>query len=175
MRGFRLGVSLALALGCAHAHAQDAVPGQTSAACGAFDWPLRQEQAWFLAPGLPKIASGGSLPVDAPGASLDLEPFAEAHLPNPPTRAPKPDTFAGVLRVSAPIKPGQYQITLSDEGWIDVVQEGGGPRNPTAHTGKRGCPGLRKSLRYQLGSKPFSVTISNVGSAAIKIAVAPVE
>lgn len=166
MRGPALGLLLALA--CLSARAED------GDACR-FDWPLQRERAWFEAAALPKVESGGTLPADAPGAMLALRPAAEAALPERPTREPKPGTFAGFLRVAAPTMPGLYQITLSDEGWLDVSQEGEGPRRPLAHTGRRTCPGLRKSLRFQLASKPVAITVSNATAATIKIAIAPAE
>ena len=172
MRAARAGLALVL-LGSG-ALAEGPAPAGM-AGCEGFDWSLSREQAWFAAPGLPELASGAALPAGSPAAVLRLKPHADAKLPVPPTRTPKPDSFAGVLTVDAPATPGRYQITLSDEGWIDVNQEGEGPRKPAAHTGKRTCPGLRKSLRYELAAKPFSITISNATADAIRIAVAPAE
>lgn len=164
-----LRLGLALALAGTPAAAQD----HAQAACAGFSWSLTREQAWFQAPSLPKLDSGATLPPDAPSAVLRLKPAAQAELPTAPTREPKPGTYAGFVRIAAPAMAGVYQITLSDEGWLDVIQEGEGPRSPSAHTGKRGCPDLRKSLRFQLGSKPIVVAISNASTETIRFAFAP--
>ena len=145
------------------------------AACAVFDWSLRREQAWFAAPGLPALASGATLSPDLPGAVLSLKPQAEAGLPFPPSREPKPGTYGGVLNVPAPVTPGLYQITLSDSAWVDVSQDGRTTRNPVATTMRPGCPGLSKSLRFQFGATPIIIAVSGAKSDTIRIAVAPVD
>lgn len=159
--------------------AQDAAPPPAAqsipAACTAFDWPLLREMAWFDAPGLARVQSGDTVPGAMPGAVLALKPVDAIAFPVPPSRKPSPGSFGGVLTVPAPTAPGLYQITLSDEAWIDVSQDGQTTRKPTAHTGKRDCPGLRKSLRYQLGTQPVTIEISNARAESIKIAIAPAE
>lgn len=170
---FLLGLALAIPGGAVFA--QEATPKQPPADACRFNWSLSNEQAWFLAPSLPALDSGATLPAESPGALLRLKPVAEANLPAPPSRAPKPGTYAGVMTIPAPIKPGVYQVTLSDDGWLDVTQKGESQRQPLAHTGRRECPGLRKSLRYQLSTDPITVTVSNAAADTIKIAIAPVE
>jgi hypothetical protein len=98
-------------------------------------------------------------------------PFADAKLPMAPERAPKsPTSFAGFLQVPALAKAGTYKITLSSEGWIDVVQDGhlvkGGP-----FSGATGCEGVRKSVKFDLAAAPFVVQLSGVPVNSIKIAI----
>jgi len=144
-------------------------------ACTGFDWPLLREQAWFAAPGLPRVASGGALPAGMPGAFLGLKPQAEVAPPFPPTREAKPGTYGGVLTVPAPVTPGVYQVTLSAGAWIDVSQDGTTPRPSLAHTMRPGCRGLAKSVRFQLGAAPITIVISGAKADTIRIAVAPAE
>lgn len=146
-----------------------------SAACTGFDWALLREQAWFAAPGLPQVASGGTLPVGMPGALLGLKPQAEVAPPFPPSREAKPGTYGGVLTVPAPVTPGLYQVTLSDRAWIDVSQDGKTPRSPVAHTMRPGCAVLAKSVRFQLGAVPITIVVSGAEADTIRIAVAPAE
>ncbi|GEP00270.1 hypothetical protein [Methylobacterium haplocladii] len=167
-------IALLLALLCGTAQAQDAAKSEAEL-CASFDWPLAREAAWFSAPDLPVLASGSSLPADRPAASLTLKPSTEAGLPLAPSRAPKPGTFAGFVRLAAPAAPGQVQVTLSGEGWIDVAEAGGAVLKPGAHSGRKGCGSLRKSVRFSVGAKPLVVSVSNATVETIRIAVTPVD
>ena len=162
-------LGIALLGGIAGAQAQTADP------CSGFDWSIGREQAWFLAPGLPHLASGATLPAEMPGAILDLSAEAQAGLPIPPSREPAPDTRGGMLRIPAPVMPGLYQITLSVSAWIDVSQDGATIRAPLATTMRPGCDGVVKSLRFQLGTQPVLILVSGAKADTIKIAVAPAE
>lgn len=150
---------------------QDADP----AACTTFDWPILREQAWFEAPSLPRLDSGATLSAEMPGAVLALKPVAGADLPLTPSREPKPGTFGGSLRIPPVVTPGLYQVTLSDNAWIDVSQDGATTRKPVASTMRPGCPGVSKSVRFQFGTTPILVVVSGAKSDSIKIAVAPAE
>ena len=144
-------------------------------ACASFDWPLARELAWFSAPDLPSATSGSTLPVDRPAVLLALKPVAEADLPQAPSRKPKPESFAGYVRVAAPAAPAEIQVTLSGEAWIDVAPEGGAELKPSAHSGRKGCATLRKSVRFKVDAKPLVVSVSNSPSETVRIAVTPVE
>jgi hypothetical protein len=158
------------------ARSAEAAPGSGDpAACAGFDWSLLREQAWFAAPGLPQVASGGSLPEGMPGALLGLRPQAEVAPPFPPSREAKPGTYGGVLTVPAPVTPGLYQVTLSDGAWIDVSQDGTTPRPPVAHTMRPGCRSVAKSVRFQLGTTPITIVVSGAKADTIRIAVSPAE
>ncbi len=166
----RIGTVLLLALGVP-ASAQAPAP----AACTGFAWPLLREQAWFSASSLPRLESGATLSATMPGALLALKPTDAADLPFPPSRSPAPGTYAGVLRLEAPMMPGAYQVTLSDRAWIDVSQDGKTTRPSGAHTQQPGCPDIAKSVRFQLGTAPVTVVVSGAKAEALKIAVAPAE
>lgn len=158
------------------ARSAEAVPESTDPAiCTGFDWPLLREQAWFAAPNLPRLESGGALSAGMPGAVLKLKPQADLVPPFQPTREPKPGTYGGILTVPAPVTPGLYQVTLSAKAWVDVSQDGTTPRPPLAHTAQHGCRGLAKSVRFQLGTAPLVVVVSGARADTIRIAVAPAE
>ncbi len=70
----------------------------------------------------------------------------------PSARPKKPDTFGGVLEIDA-VEPGLYQITLSDDAWIDVIQNDAFVKS-AAHSGRRDCADVHKSVRFQLGQGP---------------------
>jgi hypothetical protein len=145
---------------------------QEPVGCDKFKWPLDKERATLTGADLPKVASGDRVTWPIPfGMSVVLVPFADAKLPTPPERAPKsPTSFAGFVQVRAPAKPGSYKVTLSAEGWIDVVQSGQIAKS-TAFSGALGCEGIRKSVKFDLTAQPFTVELSNVPSNAIGIAI----
>jgi hypothetical protein len=121
-----------------------------------------------------KTVSGGEMqkPLDA-AVMVKLEPFADAHLPSTPSRAPKsPNTYAGFVRVSALQKPATYRITLSQGAWIDVVQDGQEVKS-SASSGATGCDGVRKSVKFELDAAPFIIEISGTTADAIAIVVTP--
>ena len=153
-----------------------AAPGApVPSACTDFTWSLMREDTWFAASGLARVASGDTVQPDMPGASLALRPGSEVAFPVAPSKVPPPGSYGGILRFPAPIKPGIYQVTLSDEAWIDVSQDGETTRPPVDHTVNRDCPTLRKSLRYQFGTAPVLIEISGAKRDTIKIAIAPVD
>jgi hypothetical protein len=140
--------------------------------CDKFKWPLDKERATLTGTDLPKVASGGRMNWPLPVATMiTLVPFAEAKLPFAPERAPKSDdSFAGFVEVSAPAKAGIYKVTLSSDGWMDVIQ-GGRPVRSVAFTGATGCTGVRKSLKFELTSAPFIVQLSGIEANTIGIAI----
>ncbi|MER2265666.1 hypothetical protein [Methylobacterium oxalidis] len=171
---FGLSLLAALSVTVSAARAQgEAAP--IPPACTAFDWSLMRELAWFSAPGLGEVASGATVAADMPGAVLKLRPDAEVEFPVPPSKEPAPGTYGGILRFPALTTPGLYQVTLSEDAWIDVSQDGKTARPPTAFTVKRDCPTIRKSVRYQFGTTPILIEVSGAKRDAIKIAIAPAE
>jgi hypothetical protein len=140
--------------------------------CDKFTWPLDKERAMLTSAGTVTVASGMKLALPLPVAvTVGLSPFADAKLPMPPERAPKQtNSFAGFISVPAPPQAGVYKITLSSEGWIDVVQDGhflkSGP-----HTGAVGCAGIRKSVKFDLAAAPFVVQLSSVPANTIGVAI----
>ena len=71
-------------------------------------------------------------------------------------------------------KAGLYQITASAEGWIDVIQDGKALAS-SAHSGRRDCPDVRKSVRFDLQTGAVTIQFSGVDSKFIKLAILPAE
>ena len=82
--------------------------------------------------------------------------------------------MAGMVRLPALAKPGIYQITLSDDAWIDVIQSGRYARS-VGSTGRGDCPGVRKSVRLDLDASPVVLQVSGVSPDAITITIGAVE
>jgi hypothetical protein len=61
-------------------------------------------------------------------------------------------------------------VTLSEEAWIDVVQDGRYARS-VGSSRRSDCPGLRKSVRFQLGAAPFVLQLSGADSDSVAVAI----
>jgi hypothetical protein len=181
MRGAFL--ALAIFLGACAAHAQDMSAKDEpkkgmSGGCESFKWPLDKERAAFDDAALEKVASGaarGALKEQA--FALALVPVVDVAYTLPPAKKKKDAgaaAFGGMLAFAAPEKPGIYQVTLSGEGWIDLVQNGAA-LDSADHSGAKNCPGLRKSVRFNVGAAPVALQVSGVPGDSIKVAIRPVE
>ena len=150
---------------------------EDAAGCKALAWPLDQERTAFAGDKLEAVVSGA-----ARGAwkeqvfTLKLAPQESVTFKVPPggKHPPKGKVFGGTLSFDAPEQAELYYVTLSSEGWIDVVQNGGGIRSD-AHTSAKECPGLRKSVRFPVGAFPIVLQVSGVPSDTIKIGIRPAQ
>jgi len=161
----RFGIAIAvLAVLLGSARAEDG--------CDKFAWPLAHERALFAATGKPSVKAGetfAAIPKDA--FVLRLQAGADAAFAMPPERKPKSEKwFGGTVRLPALDKPGIYQVTLSEEAWIDVVQDGRYARS-VGSSARSDCPGLRKSVRFQLGAAPFVLQFSGAASDSVAVAI----
>ncbi|MCC7252297.1 hypothetical protein [Hyphomicrobium sp.] len=168
----RLLIALAI-LGALHATPTRAAGGK---GCDGFLWPLATELSWMKAADSAEVASGATLkaPPSDKAIELKLVPAAEATLPATPTSTPKPEdasAFGGVVNVEA-LEAGHYQVTLSGDGWIDVVQNDTA-LEATGHTGSKDCDGIRKSVRFEIGPGPFALQVSGARKEHIRIAIRP--
>jgi len=147
-------------------------PAAADDGCGKFAWSLAREQALFAAADKPNVKAGETLATIPKSAFiLHLQPGADAAFAMPPKRKSKSERwFGGMLRLPALDKPGIYQVTLSEEAWIDVVQDGRYARS-VGSTGRSDCPTLRKSVRLDLGATPFVLQLSGVTSGSVVIAI----
>ncbi len=145
---------------------------QEPVGCDKFKWPLDKERATLNGTDLPKVVSGGRVTWPIPWATIvALVPFADAKLPVAPERAPKsPTSFAGFVQIAAPARAGTYKITLSSEGWIDVIQDGHAVKS-VAFSGATGCDSVRKSVKFDLAAQPLTLELSGVPADTIRVVV----
>ena len=131
--------------------------------CEKFAWSLSRDRAALAASDKTIVAAGETLIALPAGALvIRLQPAAEVSFAMPPERKPRSDRwFGGMVRFPALAKPGIYQITLSEDAWIDVVQNGRYARS-VGSTGRSDCPGVRKSVRLDLEQTPFALQLSGV-------------
>lgn len=136
------------------------------AGCTAFKWPVTREQALFAAAQAEQ--SGTALAVGA-AADLSLEPIDSVTFEVAPERAPASGAFGATASLVVPPE-GTIQISLSDEAWIDVVQDGKAVKL-AAFSGIKTCPGIRKSVRFKLKAGPATLQLSGAKRANLKVAV----
>ena len=153
-----------------------AAPGlaqaQEGSGCNGFKWPLDRERAALVRADKASLPNGGALAYDIP-MTLELQPLSAAALPKAPERAPKsPSAFAGHFTLAAPAKGSAYRITISSEGWVDVL-DGGAYLHPTAFTGAKDCEGARKSVKFDLPARPLALQFSGVPQNQISVIVSP--
>lgn len=147
---------------------------QEPAGCDKFKWDVARERAALAQQTIVKLDPGVDLPAPLPQTViLTLQPSADAKLPSPPERAPKPGTFAGFSTVKNVPASGTYAISLSAAAWVDVLQNGAFLK-PKAFSGVTGCDGIRKVMKFYLVTGPAIIQLSGVPESAVKIAVMPV-
>jgi hypothetical protein len=159
--------------------AKEAAPSGMSGGCEAFKWPLDKERSAFDSAQLEKVASGAARgPLADQSFALALAPAADVSYALPPSHRRKKSAdgaqFGGLVAFAAPATAGVYQVTLSTEGWVDLV-ENGTSLDSLDHSGSKGCPGLRKSVRFKLDGGPVVLQISDAPADTIKIGIRRVE
>jgi hypothetical protein len=160
MRALVLVVGIVPLLAIPHVRAEDT--------CRSFKWSLERERAWLTG----SLQDYAAIGPEGGAIKLHLRPLPGIRFDASPEREPKGDTKAGIVRLEQ-LSAGVYQVTLSDEAWIDVVQNG--RRVPSVDfSGVKGCAGVRKSVRFRLGDGGSTVQISGALVDAIGVAVAPV-
>src|SRR5262245_20826995 len=155
-----------------------ALPGPAAAddGCEKFAWSLARERAAFAAADKTTITAGETLAALPAGALvIRLKPGAQAAFDMPPERKPRTEQrHGGMVRLPALTKPGIYQITLSEDAWIDVIQDGRYARS-VGSTSRGDCPGVRKSVRLDLDATPVVLQVSGVAPDTIAVTFAAVE
>jgi hypothetical protein len=144
--------------------------------CEKFAWSLARERVALAAADKATVAADEALSVLPVGALvIRLQPGAQASFAMPPERKPRSEQWhGGMVRLPALAKPGIYQITLSDDAWIDVIQNGRYARS-VGSTGRSDCPGVRKSVRLDLDASPVVLQVSGVVPDTIAVTIGAVE
>jgi hypothetical protein len=151
-------------------------PAAADDGCKKFAWSVARDRAAFAATDKATITAGETL-ATLPTAALliRLQPGAQAAFDMPPERKPRTEQWhGGMVRLPALPKAGIYQITLSDDAWIDVIQNGRYARS-VGSTGRSDCPGVRKSVRLDLDASPVVLQVSGVAADAISVTIGPVQ
>lgn len=130
--------------------------------CDSFKWSVAKDRE--------ALAAAKPLTGDAAlGEGYEVALTPGLALPVKPEREPKPGTAAAVV-VAPKLEAGLYQVTVSEEAWIDVAQ-GGALVKSNDFSGNKDCPGVRKSVRFPLGAGTAILEINNASGASIRLVI----
>jgi len=154
--------------------AAGSVATSAHADCSGFKWPLDTELGWLAAGGDIALKSGAELPAaPAKAIALTLQPAKSVTMPvaaGVKEQAVGADTFSGWFTIPAGVKPGLYQVSLSTNGWIDVVQNGALVPSK-GFTGRQECKTIHKSVRYDIGPGPITVQITGAPAETVRLTI----
>src|SRR5260370_2169566 len=108
-----------------------------------------------------RLVTGSSVG-QPPSAAMDVKLTAlpDAELPRASTCASDDAaSFAGFVRFEQWHSAGRYEISVTPDAWIDVVQDDNYVP-PVAISGAVACPPLRKSRQFHPPSSPFFLHIT---------------
>ena len=130
-------------------------------ACEQFDWSIKREFELLGDPYLEMVFSGATLSsVPDKGLVMELQPHGTVDYVLAPGGEPKSDdSFAGLLFIKDVPQAGTYQVTLSGDAWIDLIQDGKALAL-AAETSNPNCSDARKSMRFRLEPGPLTVQVS---------------
>jgi hypothetical protein len=134
--------------------------------CRQFSWSMGREIDLFDEP-LPVVESAQSLPKEGVFALL-LKPAADVIYPVPPERGSDGGNGAVITIESVPA--GRYQIALSEEAWVDAVQDNGRLSILAVDRNKE-CPGVRRSVDVEVTSQALTLQIGGAKVRRINIAL----
>ncbi|MDX7949905.1 hypothetical protein P7D22_01780 [Lichenihabitans sp. Uapishka_5] len=143
--------------------------------CTSFKWPMNREMTAFKGEGLPSVASGATLPGVSEAVTLKLVPQDSVGYAVSPGRTPKhAPAYGGTFTLPPFAAADTYQVTLSDEAWVDVEQNGKTVKQ-SGFTGSHSCKVVHKSVRFPMAVGPATIEISDAASDTLKLEVLPKE
>ncbi len=129
--------------------------------CGKFDWSVQREVELFADGFVADVESESALPRDGVFSML-LSPVSRVIYTVAPERG-RDDGFGGVVTLEW-ISAGRYQVTVSEDAWIDAVQNDK-RLQVLASTSRDDCPGIRRSVQFEIKGVPLTLQF---GSAAVR-------
>ena len=134
--------------------------------CRTFSWSIGRSIDLFDEP-LPTVESGQALPKEGAFAVV-LKPVADVIYFMPPERG-SDGGLGGVVTIES-LPAGRYQVALSDDGWVDAIQDN--KRLPElASSRTRECPGVLHSVEVEVQNQPLTLQIGGAQARRINIAV----
>jgi hypothetical protein len=142
--------------------------GAARADCDHFKWSLAKEKTWFA---LSPEPAGAEIAPAERVFELALKAGDAAAFVVPLKKPMAAGEYGGVVRISAIPKAGLYQVTLSREAWVDVIQNQARARTRNVSR-QSDCPAFAKSVRFELAAGPAVLQISGVAAAKVAFAFA---
>jgi hypothetical protein len=134
--------------------------------CRNFSWSMGRPIDLFDEP-LPVVRDQQSLPKDGAFALL-LKPAADVIYPKLPERGS--DGSWGAVVTLETIPAGKYQIGLSEEAWVEAIQDN--VRLPVRASGRTTeCRGVRRSFELEVKGEPLTLQVGGAGVRRINVAV----
>lgn len=158
-----------LTAGILFASAATGLAGQAAAGdgCEQFAWSVEREREWFGDGFTATVESRSALPKDGV-FSLLLQPVSKVIYMVAPERG-RDDGLGGMVTLEW-VSAGRYQVTLSSDAWIDVVQDD--RRLPIlASTQRWDCPGIRLSVQFEIPDSS-AVTLQFGGATVRQLNIA---
>jgi hypothetical protein len=134
--------------------------------CRHFSWSIGRTIDLFDEP-LPVVQSGQSLPKEGVFA-LALRPVGDVIYPTTPERG-SDGSWGGVITIEN-VPAGRYQIALSEEAWVEAIQENkrlGAPASARVLE----CRGVRRSYDVEVQGEPLTLQLGGAGVRRLNIAL----
>lgn len=134
--------------------------------CRQFSWSVGRRINLFD-DYLPLVRSAQSLPKEG-AFSLELKPADEVIYFVVPERG-QDSGYGGLVTIEY-LPAGRYQIALSQEAWVDAVQDNA--RLPILAVDRSShCPGVRQSVEVAVQGQPLTIQIGGARAQRLSIAV----
>ncbi|MFI5001375.1 MAG: hypothetical protein ACHQK9_15970 [Reyranellales bacterium] len=136
-------------------------------ACRNFSWSIGRPIDLFDEP-LPTVQNAQSLPKEGVFAFL-LKPAADVIYQVAPERG-SDGGLGGIVTIES-VPAGRYQIALSEEAWVDAVQDNA--RLPLLAPSQvvKECPGVLRSVEVELKGEPTTLQVGGAHVGRINIAL----
>lgn len=143
-----------------------AASGATAENCRNFSWSVGRDIDLFDEP-LPTVTTAQSLPKEGVFAFV-LSPVGDVIYSVTPERG-SDGSWGGVMTIEN-VAAGRYQIALSDDAWVEAIQENVRlpiivPAAPSA------CRGVRRSVEVEARGEPLTLQIGGAAVRRLNIAV----
>jgi len=142
--------------------------GQAAAedCCRNFSWSIGRPLDLFDEP-LPTVSTAQSLPKEGVFALL-LSPVGDVIYPMTPERG-SDGSWGGVITLES-VAAGRYQIALSEEAWVEAIQENVRLATRVSNRSTE-CRGVRRSVELEAKGEALILQIGGAGVRRLNIAV----
>ena len=134
--------------------------------CRHFSWSIGRTIDLFDEP-LPTVQSNQSLPKEGVFAVV-LKPVGDVIYPVMPERG-SDGSWGAVVTIES-LAAGRYQIALSDDAWVEAIQENK-RLAVRASTRLKECPGVRRSIEVEVEGDPLILQLGGAGVRRLNVAL----